>query len=326
LINKRRENKNVNYYDDFTDEVPYFKNSNKPIEIISNNYFTESIYHFNPHIGIGSYRKITCDDFRIDIIDLQLSKDLIIKTKGQETFLEFSLLIEGEQLIMLLEAQKTFVYESNQCLLTLISDVVVEYVFSKNAYFKEVRIRISKKMIDYFKINTTSLELEKINNHFIKKIPEKCKTVLVDLISNKYNNQNKHIYMIGKIAELLTYYLDSNPEKKPYCAIVNNVNNVKKYIHNNIDKQITAKKISQELKINQIELKKYFIKTIGISIKIYTLKTKMEKAKQFLRYTKKPIYEIAEEVGYKNATHFSNAFKRYTNVSPKKYRINLSLK
>jgi len=325
LIYKRRKNKDVNYYDGSTNEVPYFKNSNQPIETINDNYFTESIYHFDPHIGIGTYRKIACDDFRIDIIDLQLSKDLIIKTKGQETFLEFSILIEGKQLIQLLEAKKTFVYESNQCLLTLINDIDVEYEFSKNSYFKEVRIRISEKMIEHFRIDTNSLQLKKINNHFIKKVPEKCKTVLVELISNKYKNQNKHIYMMGKIAELLTYYLDSNPEKNPYCTIVSTVKDVKNYINNNIDKQITAKKISQELKINQTELKEYFIKTNGISIKNYTLKTKMEKAKLSLRYTENPIYEIAEEVGYKNATHFTNAFKRYTNVLPKKYRIDLNL-
>ena len=49
----------------------------------------------------------------------------------------------------------------------------------------------------------------------------------------------------------------------------------------------------------------------------------MKKAKELLKMTQLPIYEIAEEVGYKNATHFSAAFKRSYKESPKEYRNKL---
>lgn len=36
-----------------------------------------------------------------------------------------------------------------------------------------------------------------------------------------------------------------------------------------------------------------------------------------------PIYEIAEQIGYKNATHFSAAFKRQEGTTPKKFKTNI---
>ena len=45
------------------------------------------------------------------------------------------------------------------------------------------------------------------------------------------------------------------------------------------------------------------------------------KAKKLLEYSQKPIYEISEIVGYKNATHFTAAFKKQEGTTPKKFRM-----
>lgn len=312
-----------NYYDDTISEIPYFTNSNQPIDIKSDTCFTESIYKFLPQIGKGTYKKIECDNFSVNIIDLQLEKDLIIKTKGQEEFLEFSILIEGKQLIKLINSNKNLIYESNQCLLTIINTTDLEYKFSQSSHLKEIRIRISKSMIEYLKIDIKTLDIEHINDLFIKPFPEKCNSILVELISNKHENQNRYMFMVAKIAELLTYYLESTSTQTPYCLILNTITKAKEFINQNIHKQITAKTIADQLRINEKKLKDYFIKTTGISIKQHVLTLKLNKAKQLLRYSEKPIYIIAEEVGYKNATHFTSAFKKHTGVLPKKYRTTL---
>ncbi len=46
----------------------------------------------------------------------------------------------------------------------------------------------------------------------------------------------------------------------------------------------------------------------------------MDRAKDLLRSTQLPIYQIADEIGYKNATHFSAAFKRCFGMTPKNFR------
>jgi AraC-like DNA-binding protein len=46
----------------------------------------------------------------------------------------------------------------------------------------------------------------------------------------------------------------------------------------------------------------------------------MELARQLLTRTDQLIYEVSEAVGYKNATHFSAAFKRHSGKTPKQFR------
>ena len=46
----------------------------------------------------------------------------------------------------------------------------------------------------------------------------------------------------------------------------------------------------------------------------------MEKAKQMLRDTKIPVYEIGESVGYKDAKYFSQQFMKVVGVKPEEYR------
>jgi AraC-like DNA-binding protein len=67
------------------------------------------------------------------------------------------------------------------------------------------------------------------------------------------------------------------------------------------------------------ELKRNF----GCSISRFSTIEKMNKAKELLKNPQLPIYQIAEEVGYKNATHFTAAFKRYFGNTPKYFRNNL---
>ena len=70
-------------------------------------------------------------------------------------------------------------------------------------------------------------------------------------------------------------------------------------------------------------LNKEFCRVFGYSIHEFTLAEKMNQAKLLLENTDKMIYQIAEEVGYKNATHFTAAFKKQLGVTPKQYKKSL---
>src|SRR5690606_29360445 len=88
----------------------------------------------------------------------------------------------------------------------------------------------------------------------------------------------------------------------------------------NLHKIHTIRDISREMAINEYMLKKEFKRVFGYSINEFYAKEKMNKAKELLKSTQRPIYEIAGEIGYKNATHFSAAFKRFFGSTPKNFR------
>lgn len=58
----------------------------------------------------------------------------------------------------------------------------------------------------------------------------------------------------------------------------------------------------------------------GLTTEQYILKYRLEKALDLLRSTDKSIREIAFAVGFREAAHFSNAFKRYFGKSPSQIR------
>jgi hypothetical protein len=58
----------------------------------------------------------------------------------------------------------------------------------------------------------------------------------------------------------------------------------------------------------------------GVSPFHFVTRTRMERAKQLLRKTRLPIFEIAERVGYQKPSHFSARFRAVLGCGPAAYR------
>lgn len=63
-----------------------------------------------------------------------------------------------------------------------------------------------------------------------------------------------------------------------------------------------------------------FKKEMGVSVREYTMQKKIEKAKEYLKYSTLTIQNISDELGFNTASHFGRVFKEQTGVSPGEYR------
>ena len=81
---------------------------------------------------------------------------------------------------------------------------------------------------------------------------------------------------------------------------------------------ITVEGIAKELAIDRRYLSRIFSAKMGISIKEYLTRVRLEKAKEHLR-SGKSVALTAELVGYFDTFNFSKMFKKYEGVAPKKY-------
>lgn len=90
------------------------------------------------------------------------------------------------------------------------------------------------------------------------------------------------------------------------------------------DSALSLQTVAEEVDMSPSYFSILFKQTIERSFINYLTDLRMERAKYLLCKTNYKAYEICFMVGYDNPTYFSTLFKRYTGVSPKEYRGNIT--
>ena len=99
------------------------------------------------------------------------------------------------------------------------------------------------------------------------------------------------------------------------------VANVKVFIEQNLgNPELSLRLIAQELYMNGSYLSRVFKQETGESLTEYITRKRIEKSMQLMDETSMKAYEIAEQVGIKDAHYFSICFKKYVGVTVKEYK------
>lgn len=96
------------------------------------------------------------------------------------------------------------------------------------------------------------------------------------------------------------------------------------YIDHNFQNNIKLENIAPLFGYNSAYLGKIFTKSTGKSFNSYVDYKRIEQSKELLQQNQLKVYEIAEQVGYKNVDYFHKKFKKYVGLSPAEYRKNLT--
>ena len=92
------------------------------------------------------------------------------------------------------------------------------------------------------------------------------------------------------------------------------------YIDNNLHRQITVSELCAKCFVSKNQLYSAFRDNLGTTIKEYIVARKLEKAKQLLVDTDRPIVEISEAVSIGEYSYFCKLFKKKTGMTPKAFR------
>ena len=98
------------------------------------------------------------------------------------------------------------------------------------------------------------------------------------------------------------------------------IEKVKSYVAEAINQNVTLKEISDTYHYNCSYLGQKFKSHENMTFNEYLLQQRMEMAKILLDNTNMKIYEIANEVGYRELDWFYKKFKSYTGISATEYR------
>ena len=93
------------------------------------------------------------------------------------------------------------------------------------------------------------------------------------------------------------------------------------YIHANFRLELTVKALAEMEYLGVSRYRELFKETTGISPCEYITRLRIEKAKDLLIQSKVTIQNVAERVGYKDRLYFQRIFKKYTNMTPRQWRV-----
>jgi AraC family transcriptional regulator len=92
------------------------------------------------------------------------------------------------------------------------------------------------------------------------------------------------------------------------------------YINDNLAEDLSLGAITAELDMSQSHFGTLFKGATGVSVYKYVIQRRMEVAKRLLARSNLSIIDVSLQVGFQSQSHFHNAFRRYTGVTPRTYR------
>ncbi|TCT16997.1 AraC family transcriptional regulator [Natranaerovirga pectinivora] len=102
--------------------------------------------------------------------------------------------------------------------------------------------------------------------------------------------------------------------------IPDDINKIILYLHNNYQKKITIKDLSNTFHMNRTTLNNRFSEATGSTVMTYLIKLRVKLAALMLKDTMISISEIIERIGISDTSHFGRIFKKHMGCSPTEYR------
>lgn len=161
-------------------------------------------------------------------------------------------------------------------------------------------------------------------------VTSKMLSVLFEILHCTYAGYHKSLFIKAKVIELLALQFEQY-EHLPLPDITTSLKQedvlkmhlARNILVENLESPLSIKDLAQQVGTNEYSLKKYFKEVFGTTVFGYLHDFRMERSKEQLSVEGSKISEVAQKMGYKYATHFTAAFKKYYGFLPNKMRIGL---
>ncbi len=139
----------------------------------------------------------------------------------------------------------------------------------------------------------------------------------------------KHAFLMPENRELVTHtvshifaenYLFGKGRRANFRHLSDEVMNTVSYMNRNLDKQINMDELAARVFLSHTGLIWKFKQELGTTPSQYLILLRLRYAKQLLLNHTYSITQISELCGYSNPYYFTNAFHRYTGMSPTDFR------
>ena len=92
------------------------------------------------------------------------------------------------------------------------------------------------------------------------------------------------------------------------------------YLHDTVEKKFELAQVAKATGLSKYYMERLFKQATGFHLHTYAMYLRIDRAKQLLSGTNKPLVTIALELGFSDQSHFSNVFRRFAGIPPRAYR------
>jgi transcriptional regulator GlxA family with amidase domain len=174
-------------------------------------------------------------------------------------------------------------------------------------------------LLDVFPRVTIVRDEELIRHRWLK--------IIFDQLSAEYLEQRPGAEMVvdklteAALIELIRINFGRQGEN-PFLAALNDkaISKALKRLHANPERGWTLEGLANDVAMSRAAFAKRFKSLVGQPMFQYLTAMRMQKARELLRDTSLPVYEVAGRTGYESDLAFKKTFKKYSGMTPRQYR------
>ena len=95
---------------------------------------------------------------------------------------------------------------------------------------------------------------------------------------------------------------------------------VQEFVDANLEEDLSLAELAEVADLSQFHFARAFRRSTGQTPQQYLMQQRIERAKQLLSKDDLPIVEISLRTGFKNQSHFTTLFRKFTKFTPKLWR------
>jgi len=286
----------------------------------------------------SSLRSIAFEDgFTVLYLQNETTEKQQIEKKVDSSFIQFHFCVKGQAIFIfnegryslpLLDEKSLLLYNPQRELPINISVAPKSWVVSVLVSIKKFHTLFSEdaSYVDFLMDENTDKKYYQDGS-----ISPSMAVVLSQILNFNLNPSVKHIYLKGKIYELIALYFNRpdevDVEQCPFLADEDNLRKIRKakeIIIKNMAEPPGLQELSDEIGLSLKKLKEGFKEVYGDTVFGFLLDYKMEYARKLLETGSHNVNEVGLKVGYSTSSHFIAAFKKKFGTTPKKYLMNLT--